>query len=319
MTDLPATGLTDPSPAWRRWAWLVLLALLTVELVGIGYFVYRRSSLPRASPVAVLDGHERPVWAVAFSPDGQTLGVAMEGGGGKLWDVATGKVQGEIRDWKVLVALGEGRVGFQGEEHSRDGLAQLSPGGKVLASAKRDSTAVSLVDTRTGKRLGTLGRHERSVTALAFSPDGLTLASSGGDGALRLWDVTRSEEHGRVMWNHRPARCLAFLPDGKSLISGDWSNSMRLWDLSTRTIRATIKVEQWVEWVAVSPDGQRFAVQSKNTGQIRDCETGKVLATFPPIEFADGALFSADGRRLAVIRNWPGEETYSVTIWAIPP
>jgi hypothetical protein len=91
---------------------LVLLALLSLELAGIGYYSYQRWSMPGWHHHTVLDGHPKEIWAIAFSRDGETLGVMMEGGEGKVWEVATGKERGELRGLPDLVTLGEGRVGF---------------------------------------------------------------------------------------------------------------------------------------------------------------------------------------------------------------
>ncbi len=321
MTEPPATAPTNPTPSRRRRVtWFVLLALLAIELLGIGYLLYQDWSLPSLRREVNLDGHEKAVWAIAFSPDGQHLGVAMEGGGGKVWDVATGKERGTIGGWKDLVALGEGSIHFDGGTHLQDGCAALSSDGRFLARALYRADSISLEDAKTGKSLGALDGHGwLGVAALAFSPDARTLASSGHDGSLRLWDVGTRKERGRLVGHRGFAQRLAFLPDGKSLISGSWDRTVRLWNVSTRQNRATITLKDRVDWLAVSPDGQRFAVQNWKSGELRDCETGTIVATFPPIEFASGALFSPDGRRLAVIRNWPAKESYSVSVWTVPP
>ena len=59
-----------------------------------------------------------------------------------------------------------------------------------------------------------------TVDAVAFSPDGKTLATGGWDDLVRLWDVASG--HLRATLNGPPnwVRCLAFSPDGKFLASG---------------------------------------------------------------------------------------------------
>ncbi|MBI1748592.1 MAG: hypothetical protein HYR55_18690, partial [Acidobacteria bacterium] len=46
---------------------------------------------------------------------------------------------------------------------------------------------VNLWNAETGALLQALPGHMLWVRAVAWSPDGCTLASGGGDGAIRLW------------------------------------------------------------------------------------------------------------------------------------
>src|SRR5262245_45404712 len=63
-------------------------------------------------------------------------------------------------------------------------------------------------------------RHGSGVEGLAFSADGKTLASAGGDGTVRVWDVGTGKE--RVQIDLRPLKLyagvvLALTPDSKTL------------------------------------------------------------------------------------------------------
>jgi WD40 repeat protein len=101
----------------------------------------------------------------------------------------SGDWEGYLVKWKVS----ESKKTDEWREHKgRISGISITSDGKYLGTAGADHTA-KLWDLRTGKVHRTLKGHNSTVSAIAFSPDGKTVATSCGSldepGELRVWDV----------------------------------------------------------------------------------------------------------------------------------
>jgi hypothetical protein len=198
---------------------------------------------------------------VAFSPDGKTL--------------ASGSLDGTVRFWNVA----SHRLLGPPLRASRSFLESVafSPDGKTLATGTPGDTAL-LWDVATRRQLGEplTGQpggpgkppallSPPDVTAVAFSSDGKTLATSGDDHAVRLWDVTSHRQLGTPLIGHTDVvDSVAFSPDGKTLATGSADHTARLWDVAThQQIGVPLSGHtDAVDAVAFSPDGKTLATSS---------------------------------------------------------
>ena len=141
-----------------------------------------------------------------------------------------------------------------------------------------------------------------AVTAVAFSPDGRTLASTSDDGTARLWDVATRQQIGQPMTTNDRSVSLAFSPDSMTLATVGEVTGVQLWDVATRHKSGGPlgdKPYARADSVAFSGDGKTLAIGGDGV-RLWDVATrrqiGTPLASGPVILVA----FSADGKTLAI-------------------
>ena len=74
--------------------------------------------------------------------------------------------------------------------------------------------------------------HTKSITAVAFAPDGATFASSSKDETVRLWRSSTGEELHTIHHDFE-VYSVAFSPDGKYIVSGSRDRTIRVWSTLT--------------------------------------------------------------------------------------
>ncbi|MFF5262900.1 WD40 repeat domain-containing serine/threonine protein kinase [Actinomadura viridis] len=149
--------------------------------------------------------------ALVHSPDGRFLaGGRSSEGPVRVWDTATGRT---VRE---LAAAGPQVLRF-------------SPDGTLLAGSTGYVNDVHVWDVRTGQKIRTLRGHTKAVNALAFSPDGGTLASGGDDMTIRLWNARTGALTATLTGDTADLTALEFSPDGRIMASATSGGTIRAW------------------------------------------------------------------------------------------
>ncbi len=111
-----------------------------------------------------------------------------------------------------------------------------------------------------GREPLTLKGHAGWVGAVAFAPDGKSLASAGADGAIKRWDPVTGALLQSWPAHAGPVCGLAFSPDGSALASGGFDHAVRIWNLSAPGKPWTLEGHKGIiTSVAFSPDGKTLA------------------------------------------------------------
>jgi WD40 repeat protein/basic membrane lipoprotein Med (substrate-binding protein (PBP1-ABC) superfamily)/DNA-binding SARP family transcriptional activator len=198
-----------------------------------------------------LSGHTDGILSVTFHPSGEHLATASEDGTIRLWNVSLS------REYLSFPTLGSaGRIAF-------------SPHGSLLAAGIGSQGEVHLWDLATGDEpvIFSAAGHPGGLKAVAFSPDGEQLASTGMDSSLKIWDVNSGQ-----LLNSKVDMELeifdgiydvVYSPDGAQLAIGGSGYWLKLLDAITLEKSYEFLNRDMVDGLAFSPNGSQLAATTR--------------------------------------------------------
>jgi WD40 repeat protein len=164
-----------------------------------------------------------------------------------------------------------------------------------------------------------------SLLAVAFAPDGRTIAAGAWDGSVTIWDVSSGRRIHRLVGHSDRIHTVAFSPDGRLIASGSRDHTARIWSTeSGATLHVITSHRDRVLAIAFSPDGRWLITGSRDhtakiwsTGDYRELKT-----TNPDGGFISSVAIAPDSRRAAFgdwfgrVETWGADGTSDPTVVA---
>jgi WD40 repeat protein len=127
--------------------------------------------------------------------------------------------------------------------------------------------------------------HKSRIRHMAFSPDGVELATTAGTSKyVWLWRAATGESAGKLTGHTKHARAVAYSPDGRFLASTQNTQSTTVWNRATGAVIAHLQTRGWcIESVAFRPDSSAVAAPTDQTvGEWLCADFDGTKALLPP-------------------------------------
>jgi WD40 repeat protein len=247
--------------------------------------------------------HPDYMFALAFSPNGQSIATGCADDRIRLWDVKTREMLGDPLEFEAL-------------SHA----AAFRPTSPGLLATGGSSAFVRLWEfPRVVPHVGLPMLHRDSVFALAFSPDGRVLATGSGDNVVRFWAAETQAPYLSVIKLPSVVWSLSFSPDGRYLLVGSGDGKARVWALAGGNLPArTLVHDAPVYSVAVGPDGKTLLTGSRGA-RLWNTTSDHPIHVLHPDSLVRRIAYSRDGKSVASTGS-PDDESsakWTTRVWNV--
>jgi WD40 repeat protein len=203
---------------------------------------------------ARLPSLEKDVVVASFSPDGQRLAAMVSSGGlcspVLVWDLI------RYRQLPKLVCT----------QFDPGGRPEFSPDGRLLARVGHADEVrglqVCIWEAATGRHCLRVSFPAKSAYALAFAPDGKTLAIGSADGSFRLLECATGKVL-RTFTGHRGAiHGLRFSPDSELLYTASDDTTVLMWDMKRPPAKFGTKAKFKTTWADLAGEDAEKAYRA---------------------------------------------------------
>lgn len=269
-------------------------------------FMLSRALQPRMSEQARFQSDSGRMWSAMFTPDGKRV-LTTDDKSARMWDAKSGQLlftmnhgdtvyravfspegsriitasgDGTVRIWNATTGAPMRKLTYQGSSAKRLRYSAVAASSHFVAAIETTGRVAHVWDEETGAQIAELGNDASGAKAMiAFSPDGLWLASSGGDD-VRIFDTSTWQRTGTIAGPR--VRSLSFDQTGTRLAVGTYDGVTSIWEVpSGLRIRCLRDAGASVDAVAFTRDGILIAAASRDgTEQVWDATSGSLRAQF---------------------------------------
>ena len=300
-------------------------------------FMLARALQPRMSELARFTSNSGRMWSAVFAPDDKRV-LTADDKSAQMWDAKSGQLlftmshgdtvyraefspdgsriitaggDDTVRIWNAMTGAPIRELTHRGPVATRWRYYAVALSSRFVAAIDMMGRTAHVWDAETGMEIAELDNDASRQAALAFSPDGHWLVTSGGDD-VRIFETLTWRRVSTIAGPR--VRSLSFDPSGSRLVVGTYDGVASVWGIpGGERVRCLRGAGPSVDAVAFSRDGQLVATASRDgTEQVWDVASGGLQTQFNShhgkiyaVEFsrADDLILSAGADGAAVVSN----------------